>query len=649
MLFDYTSVTAGSLSSDIDDATESANAEIDALIGFEGDRTFENTVGVLERVGADLAISYGRGPFLGNASPDEAICDAARAAEEKLSKWGVELVFRDDLYEAVKSYAGTPAAAGLTGEDQRVLEFTMRDFLMAGHELDPEARAELKALSERLVELGVEFSRNIAEYEDFLVVTRADLEGMPDEYLEQLKPGEKEGTYLVSLSYPDVVPLMENASKRDIRKALNQKFLSRAADKNRGLLEETIEIRRRVADIFGLPSWAHHRMQEKMAKNPETVETFYNSIVPALSDKAEAEIARMAKMLESDTGVGALQLWDWRYYDTQLRKSEYGVDNAEVAKYFPLEQVIAGMLDLTGRMFGVDYQQIAPTMAWHQDVTLWKVADRASGELIGHFFMDLFPREGKFSHAAAWPLVPAHEGKEGFVKPVSAILANFTKPTADRPSLLQHTEVVTLFHEFGHILHMTFSKTRYVRFSGAGTEWDFVEAPSQIMEHWCWKPEILSEFARHHETGEPIPVDLVDQLAAARDLNQGIVNLRQVSFGKLDMFLHGPGQQRSIDEALEESMAISLFPLQEGTFFPASFGHLYGYDAGYYGYLWAEVFGDDMFSRFENEGITNSEVGMSYRKTVLEPNGGKDAYELLRDFLGREPNSDAFLRKLGIG
>ena len=232
---------------------------------------------------------------------------------------------------------------------------------------------------------------------------------------------------------------------------------------------------------------------------------------------------------------------------------------------------------------------------------------------------------------------------------MSAIVANFTKPTANRPSLLQHNEVVTLFHEFGHILHMSLTKADFARFSGANTEWDFVEAPSQIMENWCWSTEVLGRFARHYETGEPIPVDLVNQLVAARDLNVALHNLRQISFGWLDMGMHGPREDRDLDAILRESLAITLFPLQEGTFYPASFGHMMGgYDAGYYGYLWSEVFGDDMFSKFVEGGITSPEVGRAYRSAVLEPNGSKDAAELLRDFLGREPSNEAFLKKLGI-
>ena len=240
-------------------------------------------------------------------------------------------------------------------------------------------------------------------------------------------------------------------------------------------------------------------------------------------------------------GDDDLQLWDWRYYDTQLRRTEYGVDLHAVAAYFPLQQVLDGMLEVTGEVFGLEYRPIAGAAVWHPDVRSFTIVDVASGEDIAVVHMDLHPREGKFSHAAAFTLVGGRRLPDGsYRRPVSAIVANLTKPTAERPSLLLHDEVVTLFHEFGHILHQTLTTAETARFSGTSTERDFVEAPSQIMEHWCWRPEVLTRFARHHETGEPIPAELVDQLVAARDLNVGVVNLRQVQFGILDMGLHGP-------------------------------------------------------------------------------------------------------------
>ena len=318
-------------------------------------------------------------------------------------------------------------------------------------------------------------------------------------------------------------------------------------------------------------------------------------------------------------------------------------------EYFPLQQVIDGMLDLTGEVFGLKYRKV-DRPAWHPDVMAYAIDDAATGEEIAHFFMDLFPREGKFSHAAAWPLIPGRRQPDGaYQMPLAAIVANFTKPGSDRPSLLQHAEVETFFHEFGHILHQTLTRAELTKFSGTSTEGDFVEAPSQIMENWTWEPTVLARFARHYQTGEPIPTELVNQLTAAKNLDIALLTLRQSQFGLLDMWLHDEAPDKDLDDIHVRSTEVSLLPVHEGTFYPASFGHLLsGYDAGYYGYLWSEVYGDDMWSRFDTEGVTSPEVGAAYRREVLERGGSRDGIEHLRAFLGRDPNNDAFLKKLGI-
>src|SRR5690606_38260462 len=272
-----------------------------------------------------------------------------------------------------------------------------------------------------------------------------------------------------------------------------------------------MRIRARIAELFGQRSWAHHQLEERMAKEPAAVEAFYSELQPPLTEAARREIAEMQQLLAADTGDpdARLEVWDWRYYDTRLRRERHGVDPNEVANYFPLERVLDGLFAITGDVFGVEYQP-AELDTWHPDVRSYAVRDRASGELLAHFHMDLFPREGKYSHAAAFTLVPGRRLPDGtYQKPMSAIVANFTKPAADRPSLLQHSEVETLFHEFGHILHQVLTRAELVRFAGSSTETDFVEAPSQIMEHRTWRPEVLATFARHYETGEPIPESLV--------------------------------------------------------------------------------------------------------------------------------------------
>ena len=344
-----------------------------------------------------------------------------------------------------------------------------------------------------------------------------------------------------------------------------------------------------------------------------------------------------------------MQAWDRTYYHTQQMKNDYQVDPLEVAAYFPLDKTLDGLFDITQQVFGLTYEQVEADV-WHEDVLAYRMTDSTTGDLVAHFYMDLFPRDGKFSHAAAFSLVPSGSALDGATgRPVCAIVANFTKPTEDQPSLLEHREVVTLFHEFGHILHMSLSQAEFARFAGANTEWDFVEAPSQIMENWCWIPSVLQRFAQHHETGDPIPPDLVERLAAARDLNVSLLTLRQMLFGRIDMDLHNTLEPVDPEFILRDRTKMTLIPFHEGTYFLASFAHILGgYDAGYYGYLWSEVFGDDMFSRFAEEGVLSGEVGMDFRREVLEPNGTRDAEDLLLAFLGRQPRNDAFLKKLGI-
>lgn len=649
MLFDYSSVTVDSVS----DAVEAAIARSEALIGdllvVNGPRTCRNTVFPLDEVSRLSAIAYGRGPFLGQVSTDERIREAARAAEERLRKWSVDLASRRDLYEAVRAYADTGEAATLTGEPARALEHTIRDFRLAGHELDGGKRRRVRELRTRLVELQIAFSANLADYEDALEVDDDDLEGLPDSYIARLAPGSAEGTYRITMAYPDVIPFLENSPRRHLREGLAFKFGNRAREANSPILEEALRIRAEIAGMFGAESWAHHSMQTKMVERPEVVADFYASLSGPLTEAGRKEVGAMGRLLATEGHSLPVRRWDSAYCHTRQMKQDYGVDPVEVAAYFPLDRVIGGLFEITQAVFGLDYEPVE-TAVWHEEIRAYRMTDSATGDLVAHFYMDLHPREGKFSHAAAFSLFPSGTDLAGVqYRPVSAIVANLTRPSGDEPALLLHDEVVTLFHEFGHILHTSLSQAGMARFSGTRTEWDFVEAPSQIMENWCWNSDVLRIFARHHATGELIPEGLVGRLAEARNLNVALFNLRQMMLGQIDMDLHTALDDVDPGEVLRRRAETGLLPHHEGTFMLASFGHLLGgYDAGYYGYLWAEVFGQDMFSRFAEEGVLSAEVGMDYRRKILEPGGTKDAYELLRDFLGREPRNDAFLRKLGI-
>lgn len=655
MLYDYTSTTADGIDQIADAAISNAETLVDQAIASTP-RTWAETIGPLEQAGTIIGDAYGRSPFMARVHPDREVRDRATEIEERLTKWGTDLIFRTDLFEAVKAYSTTDEAQSLTGTKARLVQFWLRDFRRAGHELLASDQAELQRLQKRLIELQVEYSKNLDEWEDSIEVRREDLSGLPEEYIDGLQTGDAADTLQVGMAYPDYIPFIEQADRRDLRRALQFKFWNRASELNNPLLAEAVALRRQMAALFEMPTWAHFGMELKMAKDPETVFDFYDSVVPQLTKKRDADIAAMTELLrkdgmvDADVGGNNLQSWDSAYYTTQLRKREYGIDQNEVARYFPLDQVVDGMFEITGEVFGLEYRKIDDAQAWHPDVNLYEIRNLGSPEPIAYFYADLFPREGKFGHAAAFPLVSGELLGDGtYRKPVAAIVANFTKPTDSAPSLLKHEEALTLFHEFGHILHFCLTTVDVMRFAGFDTEWDFVEAPSQIMEHWMWQPEVLQRFARHHETGDPIPEDLVERLVAARDLNVGLLTMRQIFLGKFDMNLHGSIEPVDVDQAYRDAYASTGFPFYEETHFGASFGHLMGgYDAGYYGYLWSKVYGDDMFSVFSTEGILSPDVGRRYRNEVLAMGHSRDAIDHLRAFLGREPSTDAFLEDLGL-
>jgi thimet oligopeptidase len=649
--FGYSAVTTDKVEQGIDAAIAEAQGILDEMVAPRDERTFENTMLPLDRIADMLSKANARHAFMGYVHPEKAVRSAAKTAEEKLETFGVEMVFRDDLNAAVTAYAATDEAAALDGERARFVDFTLRDLRHAGHELTPEARARVKERTQRLVELGVRFQENIDEWEDHILVTPDELDGLPPSFAESLETDEETGKLKVTLAYPHLIPFVENAKRRDLREVLSYKFNTQAVEANRKILEEARDLRHQIAEEFGVPSWAHHRLEERMAKDPERVAGFYEDLLPPLTKQGQSDMSVMGDLLAEDVGESQIQAWDWRFYDTQQRRTDYGVDPFEVASYFPLDAVLAGMFDLVQETFGLEFREIADPDVWHPDVRLFAIHDAESGEELAHFYLDLFPREGKYGHAAEFPLIMSRRMEDGsYQNPVCAMVANFTKPTASAPSLLQHSEVETLFHEFGHVLHQNLGRTELARFAGTSVERDFVEAPSQIMQHWVWRADVVRRFARHHETGEPIPDDLVEQLVAARQLNVAVHQLRQLQYGWWDQTMHGTDVSLDFDTILREGARLGLMPFHEGTFALASFGHLMGgYDAAYYGYMWSEVFGDDMFSRFEDEGVTNPAVGMAYRREVLERGGSVDADDMLAAFLGREPDNAAFLRKLGIG
>jgi len=388
-----------------------------------------------------------------------------------------------------------------------------------------------------------------------------------------------------------------------------------------------------------------------MARTPERVAAFHDQLFGPLQALATVEYAAMSHRLAGDTGSRELRTWDVPYYDKRIRAEEHGVDADEVSAYLTLEAVVEGMLELCQLVFGLRFVEAVEPQAWHPEVRLFEVRDSRSGRHLGWFYTDLHPRPGKFGHAMAWPVRFARRRPDGAREGgISALLANVPRPTPDGPALLRHDDVVTLFHEFGHVLHEVIGMNAWYGTSMDALEDDFPEAVSQIMENWAWQPAILRRVSRHHRTGDPMPADLAERLAASRNVNLGSRYLGSFgAYGDFDLRIHAP-EPVDLDDAMRKADAIRLLPSNEGTFWPASFAHLMGgYDAGYYGYLWSLVYGDDLWSRFEAEGIVSPDVGAAYRREILEPGSSRDAEALVEAFLGRPSTNAAFLRRTGIG
>ena len=391
-----------------------------------------------------------------------------------------------------------------------------------------------------------------------------------------------------------------------------------------------------------------------MAKNPKNVWNFENDLKKKLRSKALSDVADMLKIKSSRTGKNAkvIHPWEVGYYENQVKLKKYNLDGEEVKQYFEFNNVTQGLFAIYQTLFNVRFERIENAPVWHEDVQVFSIYEKTSGNLIGDFYLDMFPRADKYSHAAAFGFRSGKMTKNGYRRPSTALVCNFPKPTEYQPSLLTHDNVETYFHEFGHLVHGVLTKATLSTYAGTSVSRDFVEAPSQMLENWVWQKESLALFAKHYKTGETIPNELLDKMIAAKNINSGTKGLQQVFYGILDFSLNDgfdPDGNKSSTELVKQLQnEVTLYPYQKGTHQQASFGHLNGYGAAYYGYKWSEVYAHDMFSIFKEKGILDPNTGFRYRKIILEKGGTVDPLELVKEFLGRDPNSDAFLRSMGI-
>ena len=633
-----------------------ANASVQEILTRPlAQRTFENTVRAIDDVQARFFMEARMAGFLSDVSTDAEERTVGRQAKSDLSNWYDKLYQNEDVFHAITEIADRNLA--LEGEDARYVERLLRDYRRSGMGLDQAKRDRLAEIEEALNDIGIEFQQNIADDETTILLSPDECVGVPEDFLASLP--QQAGLYVVQMKGSTVRPFWMYCEVEETRKKLSLTYSLRAGKKNVAVIERMIKLRAEKAQILGYASTAEFETEVKMAKNPETVLGFYEELKPKLRKKAllDFEEFKQAKREHLGDPEADFYAWDYSYYSNYLMREKYAVDTEKVRDYFPVEQVIEGVFSVTQELFGLRFVEITDQagergrLVWDEDVHLFEVWDTQSGDLLGEFYTDLHPRPGKYTHAAQFPLILRKQWADGtLTRPLVALVCNFSKPTGDKPALLTHGEVETFFHEFGHCLHSILSEASYSEFAGTSVSRDFVEAPSQMLENWIWDADVLSRFAKHYETGETLPREVLDGMIAAKNLGSGLSTEGQLFLGMMDMTFHSD-EDGVIDTTAvraEVYKQTRLFEPIPGLISHASFGHLNGYHAGYYGYLWSLVYAQDMFSRFEAEGIMNTTTAREYRKKILAKGGTADALDLVKDFLGREPNSGAFLRSLGL-
>ena len=641
-------------------AQDLAPAEAEARVKLEKDlaaliaipqeeRTFENTIMGYERAFDNYGNALGMSGFLSYVSTDKQFRDAANDLQMQISQYMVDVATRRDVYKAIREYTDTNPR--LDPVQAKLVKEMLIGFKNSGMDLNDADLEKFKALNKEKAEYIIKFDKNIQEYKDPLAVTQEQLQGLGEDYIQKLSKTD-DGKYLVTLDYPDYVPFMQNADDEQARKELEFKFNRRGGQENVELLEKTLTLRREIARLLGYKNHAELRLEDRMAKNPKTVMAFLKDLQKKLKPLGKKEDKEMIAYKNSKTGKNSRTLYSWEsgYWSNKFRKENLELDSEKIKEYFPSQVVIDGMLDLFGGVFGITFEPV-DIPVWHPDVKAFKIKDKASGELVAYFYMDLYPREGKYKHAACFGLVEGEEKQDGtYQNPFVAIVANLNKPSGDTPSLLKHSEVETLFHEFGHVLHNALTKAKYSAFSGTSVSWDFVEAPSQMLERWAWDPQVLKKISKHYKTGEALPDDLIKRMIAAKNFGAGGMYLRQDFFAQYDMTLHTADTTPDTTKLyFELTKKIRGLPLTKGTIPQASFGHIMGgYDAGYYGYLWSEVIAEDFFGEFKKNGIFNPETGLKFRREILEKGGTLDEEKMVENFLGRPADNKPFLKSIGL-
>ena len=649
-----------------------AQARVDALATDDSPRTYWNTIQALDDITQRVSESLTPVHHLLSVAETPELRKAFNAVLPEITRFWSRLPLNEDLWTRVREFSETEEARGMEALPSRNLEKILREFRRAGADLPPEKKSRLEDIRLELAKLQRKFSENVLDATAAYTLHITDetrLEGIPTGVLERFRDrATEEGMkgWILTLDFPSYEPVMKYCRDRDVRKELHEAYVGRCrgdAHDNLPLIPRILTLRQELAELLGYQHFPDYRLEEAMAKSGEKATTFEKGMVERTRPYWDRDVEEL-RSHASALGIPALEPWDVAFVSESLRKERYDIDDELLRPYFPLENVLAGLFQLTREVFGLTVSEAVNNQVWHEDVRYYDLQDE-NGVWLGSFFTDWFPRAEKRQGAWMNDFLTGGPKEGGLVLPhLGFIAGNFSPPEKSRPSLLTHREVQTVFHEFGHLLHHLTSTVPIPGRGGLNVAWDWVELPSQLMENWTFEPEALSRFALHWETGEQLPGELLDRIIAARRFLGGWQQMRQLSFGTLDLALHGklalrlPRGEKEGDagtdavSAFAEELLLSFSP--SPTFARShiltTFSHLFsgGYAAGYYSYLWSEVLDADAFTRFKKEGVLNPETGRAYLESILSRGDSAEPEELFREFMGRDPDPQALLdRNLG--
>jgi thimet oligopeptidase len=626
-----------------DDHLAKAQTLVDAikkLKGASADKlTYASTIGRFDDVILEVANGSAFPYLMGLAHPDGATRAAAKECEPKVDTFQTSLWLDADLANVMKAYAAKNEK--LEGERAQLLSDVLRDFRRNGLELPADKQVRLRELNAAITRAGLEFMSNIGGSVGTIEIDPSDLAGLSQEYIDSHAPNAK-GKITITTDSPDYTPFITFAKNRKLALELYAKSVNRGGPENIQLLEKLLAMRSEKAQLLGYATWADYAIEPRMAKKKETVRDFLDKLAKAIAEPAKLEMAQLRKEHVHLGGKPTDVLYppDRLYLEDRVRSAKFSFESQKLSQYLEVGSVKKGLLDITSRMYDLEYREV-PAKAWHPDVTAYEVWSK--GEKIGLFYLDLYSRSDKYKHAAMFPIRKAKRLSDGrWQTPIAALECNFPKPGA-QPALMQHEEMVTFFHEFGHVLHEMLTRSELAKFSGSESKQDFVEVPSQMFEEWAWSREVLDMFARHRETKAKIPDDLFSAMTKSRSFGRALYTQRQLVFATLDYELHTRATPIDSTKVMEEVQTkVDSFPFVKGTHPQTSFGHIITYDAGYYGYQWALSLTRDVLTRFRKEGLMNPTTTNAWRTEVLSKGGGIDPVDLVTRFLGRAPNHDAY-------